>query len=149
MKIVDFDNAVLGRASTQVAKALLLGDDVVVVNCEKAIVKGNPASAVEKFQRRYDWRTKGNPVKRGPKYSRLPDRIVTWSIRHMLPYHKPSGQAALDRLTVCVGVPKRFEAQKAEKLPGTQNTELKRFLTIGQISQRLGLQTVKKQVKSK
>ncbi len=147
MKIVNFENVVLGRAATQVAKTLLKGEDVIIVNCEKAVVKGSPEGAVEKFARRYAWRTKGNPVKRGPKYSRLPDRIVTWSIKHMLPIRVSSGRKALERLKVYIGVPKALEGKQFEKFANSENTEPKRFLTIAQISKKLGLEIEMPQVK--
>ena len=140
MKIVDFKNVVLGRASTQVAKTLLKGEDVIIVNCEKAVVKGTRSGALEKFERRYAWRTKGNPVKRGPKYSRLPDRIVTWTIMHMLPDEKPSGRKPLERLKVYIGVPKSMEGKTFERIQGAENMEPKKFLTIEQISAKMGLE---------
>jgi len=42
MKIYDATNQIVGRLATYVAKDLLNGEQVVVVNAEKAVLSGNP-----------------------------------------------------------------------------------------------------------
>ena len=39
-KYIDADNLILGRMATTAAKSALAGENVVIVNCEKAIVTG-------------------------------------------------------------------------------------------------------------
>jgi large subunit ribosomal protein L13 len=139
MKAIDFENAILGRAASKTAKMLLQGESVIVLNAEKAVIRGTKTGILEKFLRRYGWRAKGNPITHGPKSSRMPDRLVYRTIQHMLPYRQARGKEALTRLKVFLGKPKRFEKMAAEKWAETKNEEKKNFLTIQQISEELGL----------
>ncbi len=139
MRTIDFDNLILGRASTTVAKALLRGENVNIVNCEKAVVIGTPEGIMEKFRRRNAWRHKGNPAKRGPKFDRAPDRLVRYTIRNMLPDKQSRGKEALLKLRIFIGIPKNLEGQSFERIEKARNTEPKRFMTMAKISQSLGM----------
>lgn len=139
MKTVDFSNAILGRAASKTAKLLLKGETIVVVNAEKAVIRGTQTGIMEKFLRRQGWKAKGNPLRHGIKISRRPDRIVKSAIQHMLPYKKARGKEALERLTICLGVPKKMEKAVTEQWKETQNAEKKKFFTIQQISETMGL----------
>jgi len=138
MKTIDFSNMILGKAASKTAKLLLNGESIVVLHAEKAVVRGTKKGILEKFLRRYGWRAKGNPQTHGPKMSRLPNHLVFFSIKHMLPSNA-RGKSAQDRLTVCLGFPKRFEKTSVEKWSEIENTEKKKFLTMAQISEELGL----------
>lgn len=140
MKAIDFENAILGRAASRTAKLLLKGESVLVLNAEKAVVRGTKTGIMQKFVRRYGWHAKGNPQSHGPKSSRMPNKLVFSTIQHMLPYHQARGKDAMARLKIFVGSPKQFEKTPAEKWPETQNPEKKNFLTVKQISEELGLQ---------
>ena len=55
MKVIDGTNAVLGRLASYAAKQALLGEEIVIVNCEKVIITGNRQNILEDFR---DKRTK-------------------------------------------------------------------------------------------
>ncbi len=110
MKIIDGENAVMGRLASYIAKEALKGEDIVVLNCEKVIITGNKKNIKEKFEER---RTKVGSGQKGPKYSRNPERIVKRAIRGMLPNHrKGRGKQALNRIRCYKGSPKEFENKK-------------------------------------
>ena len=44
--IVDAEDAVVGRLAADVAKLLLNGQEVNVVNCEKAVMSGEPSVTI-------------------------------------------------------------------------------------------------------
>ncbi len=138
-KIVDFSNLILGRACSRVAKTLLLGERVVVINAEKAVVRGTKTGVLKKFVRRQGWTAKGNPAMHSTKISRLPDRLVRWSIKHMLPIEKSKGQTAFERLVVYVGTPKTVQTKAAEKWVEIENREKKNIWTMQKISAELGM----------
>jgi len=140
MKAIDFENMILGRAASKTAKLLLQGESVIVLNAEKAVVRGTKSGIMQKFVRRYGWRAKGNPQTHGPVASRRPDKLVYSTIQHMLPYHQARGKDALAKMKIFMGIPKRFEKMPAEKWAETKNEEKKSFLTVKQISEELGLQ---------
>ena len=76
MKTIDFSNLILGRAASKTAKLLLKGETIVIVNVEKAVVRGTRKGILEKFLRRVGWKAKGKPLRHGPKISRRPDRLA-------------------------------------------------------------------------
>lgn len=50
MKVIDGTDAVLGRLASFAAKQALLGEEIVIVNCEKVIITGNRANIREIFE---------------------------------------------------------------------------------------------------
>ena len=48
--VVDADGAVLGRLASVLAKRLLMGEDIIVVNAEKAVISGSPDFKEEIFR---------------------------------------------------------------------------------------------------
>ncbi|MBI4210193.1 MAG: 50S ribosomal protein L13 [Candidatus Diapherotrites archaeon] len=137
MIVIDGSNAILGRLATNVAKRLLKRKHVHIINAEKMVITGTPDGIMPKFRTRMEISPKGNPHK-GPKYSRMPDRIVRRAIRGMLPWKSPSGKAAFKNLRVHIGVPEELGGKQAEKIEAAASRHEKGFMTIGEISRMLG-----------
>lgn len=130
MRIIDAKNAVLGRLSSNVAKALLNGDVIVVVNAERAIVTGNPRNIKEKYMSR---RIIGSP-QHGPFFPMRPELIVRRTIRSMVPYKTPKGRAAMKRLKVYTGAPEGFEKGESIAAKPIRSD----FINVGEIAKSLG-----------
>lgn len=109
--ILDAEGEVLGRLGSYTAKELLRGNEVVIVNSEKAIVSGDKAGNIERIKK---WRKKGGSSTRGPMVPKVPERLLKRMIRGMLPWDKPKGQEAWKRLICYSGVP--AEIKDAKKL---------------------------------
>ena len=137
MTVIDGSNLVLGRASSILAKRPLKGERIQIVNAEAMVVTGTKQNVMEKLDKRREGTVKGNPHK-GPKYPRMPERIVKRSVRGMLPWKKPKGKAAFKNLRVYISVPSNLIDVKAEKIDGAVNRLEKGFLTVGDISRNLG-----------
>jgi len=135
MKIYDASGQILGRMCTVIAKDLLKGENVHVVNCEKAVISGDPVSTKKLYLER---RQRGDPH-HGPFYPRTPKGIVRRAIRGMLPYKKPKGRQAFKKLKVWVGVPEEFKKQKFIKLKEADVNKLRcKHITIEELSLWLG-----------
>jgi len=137
MKIYDASNKILGRLCSIIAKELLKGEEVVVVNCEKAILAGNPKSRIEQYLQRIHT---GDPLK-GPFFPRYPDEIFRRAIRGMLPWKKEKGRKAFKRLKVFIGLPKEYEGKKFEeiKIKGIDKSKLKcKYITLEELSLAIG-----------
>lgn len=133
---IDATGAVLGRLSASVAKMLLRGESVVVVNCEKAVMSGDPSYLIEKYHQRRIVKNKANP-EHSPHWPRRPDMLVKRIMRGMLPYKSAKGRAAFKRLRVYMGVPKDItKFAKAERFVKT-NLGSKQ-ITIQKLSSSLG-----------
>ena len=129
--IVDAENAILGRLAAKVAKELLKGKQIVVINSEKIIVSGNPKAVVKRF---FERRERGDPHK-GPFYPRYPDRIFKRVVRGMLPYKKDRGRKALRRLKVYIGNPDDLKGKKISK---TSEDLRSKHITLEKVCRELG-----------
>lgn len=109
MKIIDGTNAILGRLASYSAKQALLGEKIVILNCEKVIITGSRQDIREKFEGK---RRKIGSGQKGPKHSRLAHFIVKRAIRGMLPHRKGRGKEALGRIMCYIGIPEEFKDAK-------------------------------------
>ena len=99
MKIVyDGEDVIFGRLASKVAKDLLKGNSVDVLNCEKIIVSGDKKLLVKKILARREMGSGGSM--KGPKYPRVADRLVKRMIRGMLPWDRMKGREAFRNLRV-------------------------------------------------
>lgn len=141
MKIINIEGCVLGRVGARVAKMLLSGEEVVLVNVGSAVISGNPQATTAKYSARRSAKNKANP-EHSPHWSRRPDLLVRRMLRGMLPYRTTRGRAAFKRLKVFTGQPVDFE--KAETIEGTNASKLRtRFITINELCKNLGFRVGK------
>jgi len=99
--VIDGKNLVLGRLGSAVAKRLLLGENIRIVNCKDIVILGKKKFLVE----RYQLKISNKVIKQGPYYSRAPADLVKRGMRNMLPYKKQRGSDALKRLKCYNSVP--------------------------------------------
>ena len=131
--IIDAEGSTLGRLCTNAAKNLLNGEEIAIVNSEKAIISGRKPS----IKKHYKQKREVGTYRKGPFFPKTPDRIVKRSIRGMIPYQKPHGRAAFKRLKCYIGVPKEFEGGKFEKVKEAEKRPVE-FITIEELSRSLG-----------
>lgn len=137
MAVIDASNAVLGRLCSVVAKRLLLGEKIVLVNAEKAVISGTRQGVFPKYRARVDRHAKGNPLK-GPHYSRMPDRIVRKAVQDMLPKHTERGRKAFRELSVFIGVPGQYKGKELEKVKEAEKKSDSGFVFVEELSKYLG-----------
>lgn len=128
MKIIDGTNAVLGRLASYSAKQALLGEEIVILNCEKVIITGNRADIREKFEAK---RRRIGSGQKGPKHSRLAHLIVKRAIRGMLSHRSGRGKEAFRRIRCYPGLPEEFK--DAKKIVGSKEKKSK-FIHIEEIT---------------
>jgi len=109
--IVDGTNLVAGRLSSNVAKLLLKGNRVTVVNCEKIMISGSRKHIVKNYKTFLEIASILHP-EHGPYHPRKPDTMIAKMIRGMLPRKKPSGWEAYGRLRTYIGVPSGLGSSK-------------------------------------
>ena len=137
--IVDATNMILGRLAARIAKMLLQGKRVIVINAEKAVISGEKDRILEKYKKLWGIKTRTNPRK-GPFHYSRPDLFLKRRIRGMLPFKKPRGRKAFRRLRVFVGTPPEFK--KAEKvvfedIDATKKLKCK-WMTVGELLKYFG-----------
>jgi len=133
--VIDASGLLLGRMASVVAKRLLSGEKVTVVNAEKAIVSGRRGFILTSRKRFLEV----GSFRKGPHHPRRPDTIVRRTVRGMLPWRNPRGREAYRRLKVHIGVPDELRGVTGQGIPEADASQLKcRSMTIGQIAQEIG-----------
>lgn len=112
--VVDATDHVAGRLSSTVAKLLIKGNRVSIVNCDKIMISGTRSNIISEYREFLDINSI-NHWKHGPKHPRRPDTIMKRMIRGMLPREKPSGIEAHKRLRTYIGSPKEVRSLKKIK----------------------------------
>jgi large subunit ribosomal protein L13 len=134
--VIDASGLILGRLSANVAKRLLNGEEIVIVNAEKAIITGGKKDIIAHFRHRRD--VGGD--RKGPHYPRTPHMMLKRSVRGMLPFYKPRGRAAYKRLLVHISVPKQFKGKKFESIEGASELSTERYMALGEVAEVLGFE---------
>jgi large subunit ribosomal protein L13 len=138
MITIDATELILGRLASFAAKKALLGEEIKIINSEKAVISGNKRYLLERYKAKFD---RGATLF-GPYFPRRPERIVRRTIRGMLPFKTSRGRDAYKRVMCYVGVPEELAGQKAITLKEANVSKLPttRFLTVGYISKHLGVE---------
>lgn len=133
--LIDASGLILGRMCSAVAKRLLNGEKVVVVNAEKAIISGKKRSKIPEMKLFLEV----GHFRKGPFHPRKPDYIVKRTIRGMLPWKQAKGKEAYKRLRVYFGVPEDFKGKPAQTLKFASAEKLKcSYFTVGELALEIG-----------
>ncbi len=134
--VIDGDGLLLGRLASMVARSAMSGEEIAIVNAEKAVISGSRARVLANYGHK---RSRGSR-EGGPFFPRRPDHIVKRTIRGMLPYKRTVGSDAFKRVRVYVGVPVEFTGSEREVLEEAHMNRLNtpKFVTVGAVSTFLG-----------
>jgi large subunit ribosomal protein L13 len=135
-KVYDATNLVMGRLCSYVAKELLLGATIEIVNINECIITGNPTSIYEKYKVH---REKGRPTK-GPFIHRKEGDLFKRSLKRMLPFKTTRGREAFARLKVYKGVPIRLKEVKFKTIESANVSKVPnlKYVKLSQVSKFLG-----------
>ena len=137
--VVDAADHIAGRLASNVAKLLVKGNRVTVVNCEKIMMSGTRSNQIKEYREFLEINSIIN-YKHGPVHHRRPDTVMAKMIRQMLPFdRKPSGKEAHQRLRTYIGSPKeikslekiQFEKAKIRKI-------LSNYTALGELCRVIG-----------
>lgn len=133
--VVDATGLVLGRAASHIAKRLLNGEAIVVVNAEKSVVTGSRRTVLAHYVAA---RARGSK-RTGPHYPRNPDRIFRRTVRGMLPHLKTRGREAFGQLEVHIGVPDALKGAPTQTIETARaRPALRPPMTLAEITRLLG-----------
>ncbi|OYT27768.1 MAG: 50S ribosomal protein L13 [Candidatus Altiarchaeales archaeon ex4484_96] len=143
--IIDARGCIVGRLASHVAKKSLAGEQVIVVNAEKAIISGRDKMILSEEKDKQDIRNLGNPL-RGPFHHKRPDKYLRKAIRGMLPYKRYRGKKAYENVMVYVGLPKEeIKKRHGIEVKDSDLIELKdarkkvrNHLTLGEVCSAIG-----------
>lgn len=127
--IIDGEMSVLGRMASFAAKQALLGNKVVVLNCDKVIIIGTPRDIVARYQHR---RSRGKSSQKGPYISKEPSLVVKRTVRGMLQYKKAQGSKAFKRVICYNDAPKEYEKYDKNKISFKKDAS--KFITLSKLA---------------
>lgn len=130
---IDASGQVMGRLASGIAKDLLRGRSVYVINAGKSVISGNQKYVLKSFKEKVD---RGDPY-HGPFYPKTPERILKRVVRGMLPKNA-RGREALKRLMVYRSMPESLEGRKFVRYDYAGARSGERYTSLGKVSERLG-----------
>ena len=133
--VIDADGLILGRMASTIAKRLLTGETIELVNAQNVVISGSRNKLID------EWKEfiKVGGFGKGPVHHRRPHEIVRRTVRGMLPYRIPKGEAAFKRLHVHIGVPDELEKAEKQSLPECHSSKLNhRSVTVGELAESIG-----------
>jgi len=135
--IINAEYSILGRLASTVAKRLLKGEEIIIINANKVLISGNPDNISLRYFQRYKIKTKTNPL-RGPFYPRETDQILKRTVRGMLPFKKSRGKEAFKKLIVFKNSPEIFNEKKVEVLQNTKDLSKKSaYITLEELNTKI------------
>ncbi len=135
MVAIDGTDLYLGRMASTVAKRLLNGEKVDIVNCEKIRISGNKKNIYDRSKRRLKLKSIVNPL-RGAKYPKDPEKYVKRAVRGMLPYDRTKGRMAYRRLKVYYGSPENIK--NVETIDQAKSNKIRKYTTVYNVCRELG-----------
>lgn len=133
MTVIDAENKIAGRLATHISRRLKDGEEVKIVNAEKAVLSGDKEEIFADYKNKYERGAKYT----GPHYPKRPDKILKRIIRGMLP-DNGGGSDLLSNVKTYLGAPDRFD--EAED-PGTKEGDdlrNKNYVKLGEVSKHIG-----------
>lgn len=136
MAVIDANNLILGRMASNVAKRLLNGEEIHIINAEKAIISGRKDTTFSRYRRYVERGSR----EFGPRFPRRPEQIIARTIRGMIPHKKMTGKEAYNRLKVYIGVPPELMKEQAGTIENASIMRLStsNYTVLGDLSRRLG-----------
>jgi len=132
---IDAKGLILGRMASIVAKRLLNGERINIVNAEEAVISGKRLSILKESK---EFLQVGH-FRKGPLHARRPDRIVKKVVRGMLPRKKPRGAKALRRLKVYIGVPGELRDKELETISQVDARNLRGpYIKVSELASNIG-----------
>jgi large subunit ribosomal protein L13 len=114
---------------------LLNGEQLIILNAEKAVFSGKKKSKVMEAKQFLEV---GAP-RRGPFHYRRPDRFLRKTVRGMLPFKQPKGKSAYKRLKVFMGIPMELEGQNMITFAEASSADLRGpHFTLAEMARELG-----------
>ena len=130
--IIDAKDLIMGRIASYCAKQALLGNDIIVINVDKAVVSGSKVDVLAKYKWKNDL---GEPFK-GPFFPKTPMKFFKRVIRGMLSYKKGRGKEAFKRIKCYPGNPSNVNGITFPKLSYTKLNKAK-YTTVGDLRKKL------------
>lgn len=136
MIIIDATNMILGRLASFAARNALLGENIEIINCGRAVISGNKDRTLSDYKEKLHNGSKS----KGPFTYRRPEMFVKRVIRGMIPYRKENGKRAMKKIKCYIGVPDHLKDKKAQSIENANLSKLSvmKYTTVNEICRSIG-----------
>ena len=126
--IVNAENKIVGRLATRIAREVKDGEEVKIVNSEKAVISGDEEKVKDEYRQKYERGSRDF----GPYYPKRPDKILKRIIRGMVRDGEES------KVKTYLGTP--IELDEPEELDVKQGDDLRKrnYVKLGEVSKSIG-----------
>ncbi|MFB6292582.1 MAG: 50S ribosomal protein L13 [Candidatus Nanohaloarchaea archaeon] len=133
-KVIDAEDKILGRLATRIAREAKKGNEVRVINSEKAVISGDEEEIKSDYRQKHERGTRHD----GPYYPKAPDRILKRTVRNMLPYKSSDGREMFEKVKTYLGHP--HDLKDVEEVDVKEGSDLKHrnFVKLGEVSRSIG-----------
>lgn len=135
--IINAEGLIVGRLASNIAKKVINKEMITIINAEKAIVVGTKNSIMPKYKQRVDAAVKSNPHY-GPKYDRVPSKMLKRSIKGMLPNKSRTNEKLLKQIKIYNKVPKTIDITKAQTIEKIKYGQKGDFMYLDEVAKELG-----------
>lgn len=132
--VINAKDKVIGRLASEIARKARDGEEVRVVNSEKAVISGDEQQVKEEYQGRHDRGSRHD----GPYFPKRPDKILKRTVRGMLPYKSSEGKEAFKRVKTYLGVPEEFEDYTEVDVKEGEELKNRNYVKLGEVSRSIG-----------
>lgn len=132
--IINAENRVLGRLASDIARKVRDGEEVKVVNSEKAVISGDKEKTLADYKQKYERGAKY----RGPHFPKRPDRILKRTVRGMLPTNKEAGKESFSNVKAYIGVPEELEDYEEVDVRQGDDLKNRNYVKLGDVSRHIG-----------
>ncbi len=126
--VINAENRVLGRLASRIAREVKEGEEVKVVNSEKAVISGNEEEVKQEYKQKVD---RGSRYT-GPHYPKSPERILKRTVRGMLPSKEEASN-----VKTYIGVPEGMEPEEVKVKEG-DDLRYRNYVKLGEVSRHVG-----------
>jgi large subunit ribosomal protein L13 len=134
--VIDAKEAIVGRLGTLVAKLARMGNEVILVNCEEAVISGGRRAVIAENVKTVH---RGS-TEWGPHPQSRPDRFVRRMFRNMMNYKSPGGKKDYERVRTFIGVPEEYakEINKDYKFKKSSDLVKNKYVKVSDICKQIG-----------
>ncbi|MFH1095609.1 MAG: 50S ribosomal protein L13 [Candidatus Micrarchaeota archaeon] len=138
MIVINAKGQIAGRLSARIAKFLLAGEEVAVIEAQDSVLSGTLQAHIARMHLRRTQKDKRDPEK-SPKYPKLPHLLFRRMVRGMLPKKSQRGRDALHLFRAYTGTPAALAGEKAVSYPELSKADsLRKKITLGQLCKVFG-----------
>ncbi|MFB6147801.1 MAG: 50S ribosomal protein L13 [Candidatus Nanohaloarchaea archaeon] len=132
--VINAEDRVLGRLASDIARKVRDGEEVKVVNAEKAVISGDEEEIKADYRQKYERGSRHD----GPYFPKRPDKILKRTVRGMLPYKSQEGKEAFSRVKTYLGVPTGMEGVEEVDVKSGDELKNRNYVKLGEVSRSIG-----------